>query len=210
MQFDLNRVKPTPKAVSECPACHTKIKAKCGSIKVWHWAHESIQTCDANWEPTTQWHLDWQAKVPEEMTEIVIGHHIADIKLSDGKVVEVQHSNLPVEVVAERETFYNNMTWIFDGQDFFKRLKIKEGEFNGQTSHSFKFRKPRRYIVEAKKFPFYIDFGMGVFRVDGIKVYKNHSQVYEKDYTTYYVYGLLMEKDVDLFQEIFGKDYNGK
>lgn len=209
MQFDINRNKPTPKAVSECPCCKSKIVAKCGSIKIWHWAHESLEQCDANWEPTTQWHLDWQSKVHEDLTEIIMQNHIADIKLTNGKVIEIQHSNIPVEVVQDREQFYGNMTWIFDGQDFYERLIIKEKEFDGETSHGFRFKRPRHYIIESKKFPFYIDFGVSVFRVKGIKVYENHSTDYDKDYKTYYFYGLLMDKDIDLFHEIFGTNYNG-
>lgn len=208
MQFDINRIKPTPKATSICPACKSKIKAKCGSIKVWHWAHASLATCDANWEPTTQWHLDWQAKVHESLTEIIIGRHIADIQLTDGKVVEVQHSNIPVEVVQEREAFYGNMTWIFDGADFYDRLRITEKEFDGDLSHGFRFKRPRHYILAAKKFPFYIDFHEnGVFRVKGIKVYTNNSDFTGEEYKTYYFYGLLIQPDINLFLEIFGTDY---
>jgi competence CoiA-like predicted nuclease len=208
MQFDANRNKPTPSAVSECPACHTKIVAKCGSIKVWHWAHESLINCDANWEPTSEWHLWWQSHVHEDLTEVINNRHIADIKLTNGKVIEVQHSNLPVEVVSEREAFYGNMTWIFDGQEFYKRLRIKEKEFMGEPSHSFSFKHPRQYIVQATKFPFYIDFGSeGIFEVRGIKIYENYSETYEKDYKTYFIYGLLRDKDEDFLKELFGSDY---
>lgn len=140
---------------------------------------------------------------------IIIGKHIADIKLTNGKVIEIQHSNLPVEVVQDREQFYDKMTWIFDGQDFYERLNIKEKEFDGETSHGFRFKRPRHYILEAKKFPFYIDFGISIFRVKGIKVYENHSTYYGKDYKTYYFYGLLLDKDTNLYLEIFGTDYNG-
>jgi len=209
MQFDINRNKPTPNASSECPACKSVITAKCGSIKIWHWAHKSIAECDANWEPTTQWHLDWQAKVPESMREIIIGRHIADIKLSSGKVIEIQHSNLPVEVVQEREQFYGDMTWIFDGQEFYDRLRIKEKLWNGKPSHSFVFKKPRHYILKATKIPFYIDFGKEVFKVKGINEYENHSQEYNKDYTTYFFYGDLKQKNFFLYAEIFGNDYVG-
>lgn len=207
MQFDINRNKPTPKAQSQCPCCKSKVVAKCGKVMVWHWAHESLEECDASWEPTTQWHLDWQSKVHEDLTEIIMDNHIADIRLTNGKVVEVQHSNIPVEVVKDRESFYGNMTWIFDGRKFFKRLNIKEKEFDGETSHGFKFKQPRHYILEARKYPFYIDFGELVFRVKGLKKYENYSEVYGKKYTTYYFYGLLMNNDEELYEEIFGKDY---
>ena len=210
MIFDLNRNKALPGSTSECPCCKSKIVAKCGSIKIWHWAHESLGECDSNWEPMTQWRLDWQAKVREELTEIIMGHHIADIRLTSGKVVEIQHSTLPLEVVQEREAFYGNMTWIFDGKDFFRRLVIKEKEFNGEPSHGFRFKNPRSYITGATKYPFYIDFGDKVFRVSGMKKYENHSTVYDKDYTSYYFYGLLLENDQELHEEIFGSDYIGK
>jgi competence CoiA-like predicted nuclease len=207
--FDYLRQKPTPKSVSKCPCCSTQIKAKCGSVKIWHWAHESLAECDANWEPTTQWHLDWQSKVHEDLTEIIMEHHIADIRLRNGKVIEIQHSNIPVEVVQKREAFYDNMTWIFDGQDFFKRLTIKEKEFNGELSHGFKFRRPRHYILEAKKYPFYIDFGNDVFRVKGMKEYTNTSDFTGEEYKSYYFYGLLVPKDRELYEEIFGEDFVG-
>lgn len=208
MQFDINRNKPTPKAVSKCPACQSELVAKCGKVMIWHWAHKSLDECDANWEPTTQWHLDWQAMVPESMQEVHMGKHIADVKLSNGKVIEIQHSNIPVEVVQDREQFYINMTWIFDGKDFFNRLNIKEKYFNGTLSHGFRFSRPRHYILEVKKFPFYIDFHEeGVFRVKGIKVYTSTSSFTGEEYKSYYFYGLLLERDAQLFKEIFGSYY---
>lgn len=210
MQFDINRVRPTPKAISKCPCCESVVRAKCGSIKVWHWSHESLGECDASWEPTSQWHLDWQSKVHEDLTEIIMKPHIADIRLTNGKVIEIQHSNIPIEVVQKREAFYSNITWIFDGRDFYERQNIKEKEYYGEVSHGFKFKKPRHYIIAAKKYPFYIDFGLKVFRVDGMKVYENYSNQYDKNYKTYYLYGLEMNRDKDLYEEIFGSDYNGQ
>lgn len=34
------RLKPTPKAHGLCPVCKQKVQARCGKIRIWHWAHE--------------------------------------------------------------------------------------------------------------------------------------------------------------------------
>ena len=208
MQFDINHVKPVPEAVSQCPCCKSKIIAKCGSIKIWHWAHESLKECDGWYEPITQWHLDWQSYVAEEFQEVIVGHHIADIKLPTGKVIEIQHSNLPVEVVAEREVFYGNMVWIFDGREFEDRFILKEKESQyGNTYHTFKFKKPRQYIIKASKFPLYIDFADFVFEVKKFNSYNNWSAEYGKSYTSWAGWGYVRERDFRLFKELFGVSY---
>lgn len=208
MQFDSSRSKPTPKAKSTCPCCQSSIIAKCGSYKVWHWAHETLEHCDSWWEPMSEWHLWWQSHVDESKTEIIIGPHIADIQLSDKKVIEIQHSSLPVEVVQERERFYDNMTWIFDGRDFVDRLTFREkqSKYSGNTYYTFTFKKPRKYIVLCTKFPLYIDFGDFVFKVMEFKTYENHSSQWGTDYTSYVAWGFKYDKDKTLFLEIFGKD----
>ena len=208
MQFDINRNKPTPKAVSKCPACKLPIKAKCGKIKVWHWAHDSLEGCDANWNPISQWHLDWQALVPEEYTEIIIGHHIADIKLPTGKVIEIQNSNLPVEVVEEREAFYGNMIWIFNGEDFIDNFNTEEKyDDDGNVIYtSFRFKRARQYIVRCTK-PVYIDFGLLVFQVKKLQSKQYWSNDYGKHYTVYSGWGHQREKDARLFRELFGEFY---
>ena len=211
MQFDSLRQKPTPNSKSTCPNCKTSLIAKCGSIKIWHWAHESLKECDGWYEPITQWHLDWQALVPEELTEVIIGHHIADIKLPTGKVIEIQHSNLPVEVVAEREAFYGNMVWIFDGTEFEERFKVREKhDDNGNLIyHTFKFKRPRQYIVRASKFPVYIDFGNWVFEVRKFRSFQNEGTYYgvTREYTSWTGWGHVRDKDTRLFRELFGVSY---
>lgn len=210
MQFDHLHQKPTPHATSECPLCKSKLVAKCGSIKIWHWAHESLEECDGWYEPMSEWHLEWQSYVPEEMREVIVGHHIADIKLPSGKVIEIQHSNLPVEVVAEREAFYGNMVWVFDGREFEERFKTREKEsVVGNTYWTFKFKRPRQYIVRASKFPVYIDFGEDVFVVKKFNSYNNKGTYYgvEREYTSWAGWGYWRQKDSRLFAEIFGVSY---
>lgn len=211
MQFDINRIKPTPKAVSKCQVCKSEVIAKCGKVMIWHWAHKSLEHCDMWWEPISQWHLDWQSHVHEDRTEIIIGEHIADVQLSDGKVIEIQHSPLSIDTVQERELFYGNMTWIFDGRDFFDRLTFKEKESKyGNTYYTFTFKRPRKYIVLATKFPLYIDFGDFVFKVMKFNTYENHSSQWNSDYTSYVAWGYIERKTFLLYKEIFGKDYVAK
>lgn len=207
MQFDINRNKPTLKASSLCPNCKEKIIAKCGKVMVWHWAHESLEHCDLWWEPISQWHLDWQSHVPETLTEVIIGEHIADIKLTTGKVIEIQHSSLSVETVQERELFYEDMTWIFDGRDFEERIDFKEKESkSGNTYYKFTFKRPRKYITSATKFPFYIDFANFVFEVKGINTYENTSEEWG-DYTSYVFWGYQYNRTPIFYRKIFGKDF---
>ena len=34
--------------------------ARCGTKKVWHWAHKGRRHCDHWWENETEWHRDWK------------------------------------------------------------------------------------------------------------------------------------------------------
>lgn len=102
-----------------CPSCEAAVIAKCGTVNVWHWAHEAGADCDPWAKPMSEWHLGWQNEVPPEQREVVIGNHRADIITARGHVVEVQHSFLSEADIAERETFYvretgRRMFWIFD------------------------------------------------------------------------------------------------
>lgn len=209
MQFDVNRNKAHPEESSICPCCKSKVIAKCGSIKVWHWAHESLQNCDSWHEPMSEWHLWWQGRVKEELTEIIIGPHIADIKLTNGRVIEIQHSSISCEEAREREQFYGNMIWIFDGREFIDRFDIREkyDEDGNIIYHTFKFKHPRHYIVETTKYPLYIDFGDYVFRVKKFKSWQNHSQRFG-EYTSWSGWGNKEQKNMFLLREIFGADLN--
>ncbi|WP_425595275.1 competence protein CoiA family protein [Pseudophaeobacter arcticus] len=41
----------------ECPYCGSEMIARCGQVKVHHWAHKSTENCDPWWENETNWHL---------------------------------------------------------------------------------------------------------------------------------------------------------
>jgi competence protein CoiA len=94
--------------------------AKCGDVRVPHWAHRAIRTCDRWWEPETEWHRAWKNQFPKAWQEIIhqseAGYrHVADVKIESGVVIEFQHSHLHREERESREKFYQKMVWVVDG-----------------------------------------------------------------------------------------------
>ncbi len=117
---DGERIEATPGAKGKCPGCGAPMTARCGSERVWHWAHRGRRHCDHWWENETQWHRDWKNNFPSEWQEITARDehgelHIADIKTPHGWVVEFQHSFLKREEALIRTQFHNPMFWIVDG-----------------------------------------------------------------------------------------------
>src|SRR5438093_12968468 len=92
----------TPRTRSECRDCEASAIAKCGAIKIWHWAHDG-ENCDPWTEGETAWHLAWKDLVPTDRCEVKIGSHRADSTTPDGYVVEFQHSFLAPAMIRERE-----------------------------------------------------------------------------------------------------------
>lgn len=108
-------------ARGECPLCRGEVIAKCGSHRIWHWAHLGIRDCDSWAEPETEWHRAWKNKFPAEFQEFIQydeksgERHIADVRTNYGLVLEFQHSHLNPQERVARERFYGNMLWIVDG-----------------------------------------------------------------------------------------------
>ena len=122
----------TKGAKGTCRCCGAEVIAKCGKSRIAHWAHKNNEECPySKKEPKTQWHLDWQNYFPEEWQEVRCTDeqtgeiHIADIKTTNGLVVEFQHSAINSEERLSREQFHKNMIWVVDGtrlQYDFKRF----------------------------------------------------------------------------------------
>jgi len=115
------RVDAQPKLRGECIRCGGEMIAKCGRVKVWHWAHKGEPPCDPWWENETEWHRDWKDRFPVDWQEIIAEdpvtgeRHIADVRTPHGLVIEFQHSVIDPAEVQSREAFYGNMIWIVDG-----------------------------------------------------------------------------------------------
>lgn len=146
----VNGVKTTPEKGlnGQCQLCSAEVVAKCGDIKVHHWAHKSKIECDKWWESETPWHRNWKSSFPVEWQEIVHHasngeKHIADIKTPHGLVVEFQHSHISKEERDSRETFYEHMIWIVDGT----RRKTDLDRFNAGTKYFKRTQMPNVFFV---------------------------------------------------------------
>lgn len=117
---DKQRIDATPGALGVCPGCNADMLARCGTKKVWHWAHKGRRHCDHWWENETQWHRDWKNRFLSDWQEVPARDesgelHIADIKTPYGLVVEFQHSAIKLDEVEKRTNFYGHVIWIIDG-----------------------------------------------------------------------------------------------
>lgn len=120
----------------QCPGCGADVIARCGEIKVWHWAHKGKKPCDPWWEPETEWHRAWKGLFPPEWQEMPMRAesgelHIADVRSPSGLVLEFQHSAIKPDERRAREAFYGNMLWIVDGTRLLKDRPRVDTEVSG-------------------------------------------------------------------------------
>lgn len=115
-----SKIEPTKGAKGICPICKEPLIAKCGRIKVHHWAHKSGTECDPWTSSETIWHRNWKNCFPKEWQEVLceeersIEIHRADVKTPYSLVLEFQHSPIEDEEKVKREKFYKNMLWVVD------------------------------------------------------------------------------------------------
>ena len=123
MKFALvneQRQEAQPNLSGECPGCGSPMVARCGEVRVRHWAHKSGCHCDPWWENETEWHRAWKDQFPADWQEIVHHaedgeRHIADVKTDRGWVIEFQHSYIKPEERRSREAFYQKLVWVVNG-----------------------------------------------------------------------------------------------
>ena len=123
MKFALvngQRQEAQPNVSGECPWCRGPTVAKCGEVRIRHWAHKGRLLCDPWWENETEWHRNWKNQFPADWQEIVHTagdgeRHIADVKTDRGWVFEFQHSFLQPDERRSRDAFYKRLIWVVDG-----------------------------------------------------------------------------------------------
>ena len=139
-----------PGLLGECPHCRSAMIAKCGQLRVWHWAHLSLRSCDVWWKPESVWHRAWKDRFPADWQEIrhqsdTGEWHVADVKAKSGVVLEFQNSPLPHQERVAREAFYGDMIWV---------VRASESDLaklaRGIVMHA---GKPPVYLVRPDAFP---------------------------------------------------------
>ncbi|MGF6851099.1 competence CoiA-like predicted nuclease [Chitinophaga sp. W3I9] len=148
MQYAINdkneKIKVRPNGRAICPNCRLPLIAKCGQLNIWHWAHMDLKECDDwNYEPITDWHLEWQGHFSSAETEVFIKQnnesHRADILNKENIVIEIQNSPIQANEIHEREYFYGKkMLWVINSKEFKHNLNLKEYPFNASTDVWFK------------------------------------------------------------------------
>jgi len=149
--------------VGLCPGCGGEVRAKCGEIISWHWAHINAD-CDPWSEPESEWHRKWKGYFPAGWQEVTKPPHRADVAGPAG-VLEIQRSGISPEEIREREQFYGQMAWLINGHDFWENLEwIKvDGDY-----YQFRWKHARKTWITANKIIF-IDTPFGLFKVKNIK-----------------------------------------
>jgi competence protein CoiA len=132
---DGQRQEAQPNLSGECQGCRGPMIAKCGKIKIRHWAHKGGHHCDPWWENETEWHRAWKNRFPTNWQEVVRkadngAKHIADVLTDQGWVLEFQHSHIPPEERRTRDTFYTKLVWVVNGT----RLKRDLAQFDSALS----------------------------------------------------------------------------
>lgn len=132
---DGQRQEAQPDCLGICPACNSSMVARCGDVRVHHWAHSGRRECDDWYEGETEWHRNWKDQFPANWQEVVHPaengeRHIADVKTDQGWVLEFQHSKIHSDERKAREAFYQKLVWVVDGarrkrdrSQFFKVLE---------------------------------------------------------------------------------------
>jgi hypothetical protein len=169
--LDSVRVEPKPKLRATCPVCLTEVRAKCGAVNIWHWAHK-VCDCDPWHESETLWHKNWKDLFPEEWQEVVIGKHRADIQ-TPNLVIELQHSSISVDDIKAREAFYKRMIWIFDVRRSEHNISIRDS--------SYGWMWPKRTIFHCEA-PVFIHLGKNrLFNIASRFSYDGYCRKIEKD-----------------------------
>ena len=134
-----------------CPCCGLELVAKCGEVKVNHWAHKGNRNCDPWWENETDWHRLWKGNFPVDWQEVIHSDdsgekHIADVKTQTGYVLEFQHSYLNPEERRSRNAFYPKLVWVVNGI----RRKTDKPQFQKAIAESTIVRKDKPLILRVR------------------------------------------------------------
>lgn len=165
-----------PNLRGECLDCNTRMTAKCGDHKLWHWAHYRKTECDRWWEPETTWHRAWKNEFSEDWQEVRHSApdgevHRADVKTEKGSVLEFQNSAISTGERFSRENFYKPMNWVVNGTKYKRDLPSFQKALGPALFEGFPHVRLRMFVQGCPVLerwagslcPVYLDFGEAVF-----------------------------------------------
>ena len=164
------KVKASVKPI--CPKCKTDMIAKCGQVRIHHWAHKNKIQCDDWMEDENEWRREWLSHFAPDCQEQLVEHngqsHFADILTTLGSVILLHQSQLTEEMIREREAFYQTPVWIFNAgrykQDVNRFLSAFEKNYvryrskNLITISEFNIDKVFKKAWLSAQFPVFFDF----------------------------------------------------
>ena len=161
LDSDNNKIEATPKGRAICPGCDGEVIAKCGDIKIWHWAHAVSSKCDSWHESMTEWHKKWMNHFPLENREVMMQDEItgkkrvADVKLDNDVVLKFQYANLTHADFVRRNDFYKNVIWVMNSYNFCPGFKPIIGrklrDYGRYTIDIVQYGYPEEIIHEIKE-----------------------------------------------------------
>jgi len=193
-----------------CPLCLQPVIAKCGKIKVNHWAHKSNAKCDSWSEPETEWHRTWKNNYPTDWQEKIMHDektnekHIADVCTQDNLVIEFQHSPIKDEERISREQFYKNMIWVVDGT----RLKKDFSRFIGSETDRSRYKgKEDMFLIHSPER--YFPSSWVESYVPVVFDFKGVEEVCDKEDARNYIYCLFPLRAIDEWFSKQSQRYKG-
>lgn len=164
--IDGDKAEATKGATGFCQSCGAEVIAKCGTQKIWHWAHKRKTDCDHWWESETEWHRRWKNNYSADWQEISLldertgEKHIADVRTVYDLIIEFQHSRIDPQERIKREKFYKNMIWVVDAtrlkKDYPRFVKGKKNSFENQIF--YKTDNPKIFRVDLIDWCFPLDW----------------------------------------------------
>lgn len=173
MMYDKHGNRPEPGARS-IDYDDTALIAKCGNIKIHHWARE-VKDPDTWHEPETHWHREWKSHFAKENVEKTIEvdgiTHRMDARTFIGGTryaIEFQHSHISPDEIRQREDGYQNMIWVFDCID-----KDMPGIGIGGGVTRIWWKRPRTSVFYCNQ-PVLLDIGQSdVYQITAMPEYAN-------------------------------------
>ena len=98
-----------------CPKCKSEMIAKCGSIRIHHWAHKKGAHCDEWAEPENAWRLNWLKAFEGFRQEEIIKQgnesHFVDVLTENGTPILFRQKAPSSDDMAKMESFFRGLIW---------------------------------------------------------------------------------------------------